>query len=130
MTIALVGLLAGCTSMNQTAPGHPAFKPHDPTIPRSPADCIGVVVSFEGDEWMDADELRHQAKQLLRDQGHPLDDSYQCRMHIELMGKRTVCTVEFVKGFGDTIYFVEFNRRGEIQQVRSGLAVENPAHGP
>ncbi len=126
--IVLAGLLVGCATSH--SPRQQAGKPYDPTIPASPPGCIPVIISFAGDEWMDADELKHKAKQRLKDEGHQLDDSYQCRINVELIGKGVGCTVGFSKGFGDKIYFVEFDAKGKIQKVRTGVAVEGRGSRP
>jgi len=123
--IAVCSLLAGCASPPDPSLQH---KPYDPTIPESPPGCIGVIVSFAGGEWMSSDELKHKAKQKLREEGHQLDDFYECCINVELIGKGAGCTVEFSKGFGKRMYFVDFDRKGKIQKVTSGIAVEK--HGP
>ena len=120
LTISFALLLVGCAS----SPRQKAAKPYDPSIPTSPPGCIPVIVSFAGDEWMDADELKHKAKQRLSQEGHRIDDSHQCRINVELLGRGAGCTVEFSKGFGERIYFVDFDRAGKIQRVRSGTVVE------
>jgi hypothetical protein len=89
-----------------------------------------VIVSFAGDEWMDADELKHKAKQRLEAEGHPLDDSWQCRIQVELIGKGAGCMVEFSKGFGQPVYSVEFNRKGEVQRVTKSIAIEGGPEKP
>lgn len=71
---------------------------------------------------MDADELRHKARQRLKADGYQMDDSYQCRVHVQSSGAG--CTVDFMKGFGHPVYFVEFDRGGRIRRVRTGVAVE------
>jgi hypothetical protein len=123
--IVLAGLLVGCVSSHSSR--QQAGKPYDPTIPASPTGCIPVVISFAGDEWMDADELRHKARQRLKADGHQLDDAYHCRIHVELIGKSTGCTVEFTKGFGHNVYFVDFDRDGRVRSVRTSIMVEG--HG-
>src|SRR5688572_8515819 len=109
--ITLCSLLIGCTSSTNRSLRH---KPFDPTIPESPPGCIGVIISFGGSEWMDADELKHKAKQRLLEEGHQVDDSYECSINVELIGKGAGCTVEFSKGFGKRMYFVDFDRKGKI----------------
>ncbi len=79
---------------------------------------------------MGTDELKHKAKQRLQDEGHPLDDSYQCRINVELIGKGAGCTVEFSKGFYQPVYSVEFSRKGEIQRVRKSIAIEGQPGRP
>jgi len=128
LIIGVCCLLTGCTSPRDHSLRHKANKPYDPTIPESPPECIGVIVSFAGGEWMSSDELKHKAKQKLREEGHQVDDSYECCINVELIGKGAGCTVEFSKGFGKRMYFVDFDRKGKIQKVRSGIMVEK--HGP
>ena len=123
MIIILAGLLAGCASSGTYSPRQKA-KPYDPTVPRSPSGCIPVIVSFAGDEWMDMDELKYRAKQRLQAEGHPLDDSYQCWINVELISRSAGCMVWFSKGFGQPVYRVEFNREGEVRNVTKSIAVE------
>jgi hypothetical protein len=128
--IAVCSLLTGCTSPPDHSLRHKAIKPYDPTIPESPPGCIGMIVSFAGSEWMDADELKHKAKQKLREEGHQVDDSHDCCINVELIGKGAGCTVEFSKGFGKRMYFVDFDRKGKIQKVRTGIMVEKLGSPP
>jgi hypothetical protein len=79
---------------------------------------------------MDADEMKHKAKQRLRQEGYQLDDSYQCRIHVELIGGGAGCTVDFMKGFGHPVYHVDFDRAGKIQRVRAAVAVEGRGARP
>jgi hypothetical protein len=90
ITIIWAALLAGCVSPTHST-RRQTGKPYDPSIPTSPSGCIPVVVSFTGDEWMDADEMKHKAKQRLIQEGHQLDDSYQCRINVELIGRGAGC---------------------------------------
>jgi len=89
-----------------------------------------MIVSFAGDEWMDADELKHIARQRLKADGHQVDDSYQCRIHVELIGRGAGCTVDFMKGFGHPVYHVDFDRAGKIQRVRTGVKIEGRGESP
>jgi hypothetical protein len=126
--VAACSLLTGCKSPLDPSVRHKAIKLYDPTIPESPPGCIGVIVSFAGSEWMDTDELKHKARQRLLEEGHQVDDSYECCINVALIGKGAGCTVEFYKGFGKRMYFVDFDRKGKIQKVRTGIMLEK--HGP
>ena len=74
--------------------------------------------------------MKHKAKQRLKQEGHQLDDSYQCSINVELIGRGAGCTVTLSKGFGSRIYFVDFDRAGRIQRVRSGMEVEGRGGRP
>jgi len=43
-------------------------------------------------------------------------------------GKHAGCTVEFLQRFWRPDFFVDFDRKGKIQKVRSGIVMEK--HGP
>jgi hypothetical protein len=122
-------LLAGCASPTHSS-RFQVGKPYDPSIPKSPPGCIPVIVAFAGDEWMDADEMKHKARQRLKQEAHQLDDSYECNITVDVLGRGTFCTATFSKGFGNRIYFVDFDRAGQIQSVRSGNEVEGRVGKP
>ena len=128
IVITVCSLLAGCASPGVNL--QQSSKEFDPNILESPPGCIGVIVSFAGGEWMDTDELKHKAKQKLLEEGHQLDDSYECCINVELIGKGAACTVEFSKDFGKPMYLVDFDRKGKIQKVRSGIMVEKIGSPP
>ena len=116
LIIGVCCLLTGCTSPRDHSLRHKANKPYDPTITESPPECIGVIFSFAGSDWMDGDELKHKARQKLREEGNQVDDSYECCINVEQIGKHAGCTVEFYKGFGDRIFLWTLIERGRFRR--------------
>jgi hypothetical protein len=91
-----------------------------------------VSVFFGEKKALSIEEIKTQAKELLKAKGYQIEDSFHCAINIGVVGKDPGCSVMFQDLSGAMLYVVAFNAKGEpaLRQagpVRHGIV---PFRGP
>ena len=79
-----------------------------PLKPSTPS----VSVFFGEHKALTIEEIRDAAKQLLKNKGHQIEDSFHYDINISLVGKDAGCAVNFIDSPRRMRYIVEFDGKG------------------
>lgn len=87
--------------------------------------CRQSIMIEGASEWFVLRELRHIADERVRQHGADLSsDEYLVTVSINTSGSTNLATVNYFKGFGEMVYFVTFDRSGNILNCTNKIATE------